>query len=393
MLRFSGSKAISTRLRGFRHWAFALPTSLLLILVLIGSGLAQQLSDTIDPVAQDVIREVSRYFADTPVLDAHLAGIGFQPNRQDASWRRMPAVRKIETAYLAAQSLSQGDADRLLSRLAKQTVTAYESARSVPTIVELSAHDTPDPLRFAAIAKPLDPAVWSPPPLAQKAILEISRYVDGGSLGGTANLMQFYLQVPGRDAYQILRTSRDSAEAIKRAMTYVPEAERKPRMTRIIDDLAQSHPDVKRAPALIAFLNDANATDGTTSPSGRGDGPEDGDTTTAVTRPGTNPGGRNGATGVQPSNGRANTADVQALRRGIANGWVVTRNPSGKIFVHASSSGGYLRDLKYLVEESADGRTWTVHLPEPGNRETRYGRTVGVIEKPESVEVGSCSCM
>jgi hypothetical protein len=155
MSRFSVSKAISAKLNGFRRWAFALPASLFLILILIGSGLAQQLSDTIGSVAQDVIREVSRYFADTPTLDAHLNGIGFQPNGQDANWRRMPAVRKIETAYLAAQTLSQRDADRLLARLAKETITAYEPARFVPAIAELSTHDTPEPLRFAVLAKPL----------------------------------------------------------------------------------------------------------------------------------------------------------------------------------------------------------------------------------------------
>jgi hypothetical protein len=117
MSRRSVSKTISAKLDGLHRLVFALPASLLLILILIGSGLSQELSDTMDSVSQGVIREVSRYFADTPMLDAHLAGIGFQPGGQDTNWRRMPAVRKIETAYLAAQSRSQADADRLLSRL------------------------------------------------------------------------------------------------------------------------------------------------------------------------------------------------------------------------------------------------------------------------------------
>jgi hypothetical protein len=391
MSRFSVSKAISAKLNGLHRWAFALSASLLLILILIGSGLAQELSDTIGSVSQGVIREVSRYFADTPMLDAHWAGIGFQPNGQDANWRRMPAVRKIEAAYLAAQSLSQADADRLLSRLAKQTITAYEPARSVPVIAELAARDTPGPLHFAALAKPVDPAAWSPPPLAQKAILEISRYADGGSLGGTANLMQFYLEVPEREAYQILRTSNDSAEAIKRAMTYVPEAERKPRMTRIIDDLAQSHPDVKKAAVFVAFLNNQSGDDPVTGPNRQGGDPA-GPAVTGPKRQGG--GGGNGSAAVPSDNNNrpADTADIQALRRGIAGGWVVTRNPSGKLFVHASRSGGYLSDLRYLIEEGADGRTWTVHLPRPANGETQYGRTVGVMQRPESVRISSCTC-
>jgi hypothetical protein len=403
MFRSYVRKPPSVRHNGVRRWPLALPASLLLILILIGSTLAQQLSDTIDTVSQGVIREVSRYFADTPVLDAQLSGVGFQPNRQDASWRRTPAVRKIETAYLAAQTRSQADADRLLSRLAKETVRAYEPARSVQVLTDLAARDTPGPLYFAAVVKVVDPSVWSPPPAAQEAILEISRYADGGSLGGTANLMQVYFGVPDHEAYQILRTSNDSAEAIKRAMTFVPEAERNPRMTRIINDLGQSHPDAKKAAVFVAFLKTQTGddpSDGTSRRAGPSPGPDGqgpnrpgGDSaSTASTRP-NRPGGRGGnGTVATPPDRPVESADIRALRGGISSGWVVTRNSSGKIFVHASSGPGYLSDLRYLIEESPDGGTWTVHLPRPANGVTEYGRTVGVIEKPEGVRVGACTC-
>jgi len=175
-------------------------------------------------------------------------------------------------------------------------------------------------------------------------------------------------------------------------MTYVPEAERKPRMTRIINDLAQSHPDVKKAAVIVAFLNNPNGSDPTTTakrPRIDPDGPPG--SSPVPKRPRTDPGG-NGGRAAQSSNGYADNADIRALRSGIANGWVVTRNPSGKLFVHVSSSGGYLRDLRYLVEESADGRMWTVHLPRPANGETQYGRSVGVIEKPDGVSIGPCGC-
>jgi hypothetical protein len=56
-------------------------------------------------------------------------------------------------------------------------------------------------------------------------------------------------------------------------MTHVPEAERNPRMTRIINDLAQSHPDVKRAGVLASFLNQANGNGATTVRDGHGDDP------------------------------------------------------------------------------------------------------------------------
>jgi LysM repeat protein len=84
---------------------------------------------------------------------------------------------------------------------------------------------------------------------------------------------------------------------------------------------------------------------------------------------------------------------VADLQRGLERGWVVTRNPEGKIFVHTSEQGGVLRDLRYLIKESPNGNTWMVYRPSySGDGHTRYGRMVGVIDKPTNVSVGECSC-
>ena len=83
---------------------------------------------------------------------------------------------------------------------------------------------------------------------------------------------------------------------------------------------------------------------------------------------------------------------VEDLQRGLDNGWVVTRNPEGKIFVHASEEGGVLSGLRYLIQESPDGNTWRVYRPVHTSSGTEYGRMVGVIEKPSNVSVGQCSC-
>jgi murein DD-endopeptidase MepM/ murein hydrolase activator NlpD len=95
-----------------------------------------------------------------------------------------------------------------------------------------------------------------------------------------------------------------------------------------------------------------------------------------------------------PKTVRTESSHIVALRRGLEKGWVVTKNEgSGKIFVHESESGGYLRGLRYLIEESPSGETWTVHLPASNADGThRYGKTVGVIEKPSDVTVGECGC-
>jgi hypothetical protein len=98
--------------------------------------------------------------------------------------------------------------------------------------------------------------------------------------------------------------------------------------------------------------------------------------------------------GTVGGSGVPESEDIAILQKGLDSGWVVTRNTdSGKIFVHAESSGGMLRDLKYLIQESPDGERWTIHTPSQGSDGTsRYGRTVGEIAKPPEVSVGLCTC-
>lgn len=88
------------------------------------------------------------------------------------------------------------------------------------------------------------------------------------------------------------------------------------------------------------------------------------------------------------------SADTERLQKGLENGWVVTENPqTGKMFVHARSSGIILSDLRYLVKQSPDGRRWTIYLPSIAYDGTAtYGRSVGIIDKPVNASVGECSC-
>jgi hypothetical protein len=93
----------------------------------------------------------------------------------------------------------------------------------------------------------------------------------------------------------------------------------------------------------------------------------------------------------------ANSSDIQALRKGLDHGWVVTRNPdTGKIFVHEREAGGTLIGLRYLLKETANpGGTssWTVYRPISGaDGTTHYGRIVGVMDEPTEVVVGICGC-
>jgi len=91
------------------------------------------------------------------------------------------------------------------------------------------------------------------------------------------------------------------------------------------------------------------------------------------------------------------SAEISALRKHLDAGWIVTENSStGKIFVHESVSGGSLIGLRYLIKESNNQNgttTWTVYRPAPrGDGTNGYGRIVGVMDRPGSVDVSSCNC-
>lgn len=96
----------------------------------------------------------------------------------------------------------------------------------------------------------------------------------------------------------------------------------------------------------------------------------------------------------KPSRKLSDDDRMEELRRGIEEGWVVTRNSRAdpyKLFVHASG-GIILTDLRYLIRESPDGGEWTVYLPQESFGGSSFGRPIGTIPRPSGVSVGECDC-
>jgi hypothetical protein len=84
---------------------------------------------------------------------------------------------------------------------------------------------------------------------------------------------------------------------------------------------------------------------------------------------------------------------LQELRQRLLEGWVVSRNANGKMFVHEMKVGNSFRGLKYLIKESVDGSRWTIYAP--GNvvdGAVEYGERIGVISKPSETRITSCAC-
>ena len=80
----------------------------------------------------------------------------------------------------------------------------------------------------------------------------------------------------------------------------------------------------------------------------------------------------------------------------VRRGWVVTYNPSigsNVLFVHRSSGGGMLTDLRYYIKESSDGQ-WTVYDASESRIDGNQikGSPKTVMAKPASVSKGRCDC-
>jgi hypothetical protein len=84
---------------------------------------------------------------------------------------------------------------------------------------------------------------------------------------------------------------------------------------------------------------------------------------------------------------------MEKFVKGVQGRWVVTENPDhpGKLFVHRKSEGGFLVDPMYLMKVGPDG-SWTVYEPNPTGGGLSYGRRLGRMKEPPSVEIGPCGC-
>jgi hypothetical protein len=85
-------------------------------------------------------------------------------------------------------------------------------------------------------------------------------------------------------------------------------------------------------------------------------------------------------------------SEIDSFARDVS-GWIVTQNPAtpGKLFVHRSMSGGMLTDLAFLVKVEKDG-SWSVHKPQRSGSGSGFGKRIGSMKKPPSLDIGACSC-
>jgi hypothetical protein len=226
----------------------------LILLVAISIGWGQALHPSIGAEEGKALSMIAKYAGShSGWLDRQLESHRFQPGLPPDIWHPFPAVRKLEGFYLAAQAGGTGGGDKALALLARDLAQQYESVKYDPALKRyFGDRQAAGPLAFG---KPASTAKleWRASPEAGKAMLAIGKYCDGGTMGGAQGILQHYLDLPPETAFEILRTSNSSANAIQQAMNWVPEQERAPKIRTIVSTLQESYESARYEEAFVPF--------------------------------------------------------------------------------------------------------------------------------------------
>jgi len=180
---------------------------------------------------------------------ALLKTVGYRvPKQYKDKWARMPAARKVDMAYRAAERRHQGA--KMLRRMDKLMNDRFESFRY--------DHDF-EPMRKARVrggkkvkyAKDVNDLAPDTviTPTVRRAILSVTRYTDRGMLGGPQTVLSDYGQLPIDSVYEILTTANSDQEALlKGAQLYA--ANTGPVLERVVHDLDRTNPSVGMHPEV-----------------------------------------------------------------------------------------------------------------------------------------------
>ena len=185
---------------------------------------------------------------------------GYQPAVSDQTWRQFPSVRKLETAYSAAEAAAPNrGGEKLLALLASDLAQQYEAVRHESSLAPYlhKADEITSPVIFGRV--PTQIAIPHLPLSVVAAIDTISQYCSRGPAGTPQSILRNNFGLSEETAYQVLRESSSNAEAFKRAMTFVPEQERIPKLKSLVSQLTPKFEAIAYEPTLQPFLPSAPA--------------------------------------------------------------------------------------------------------------------------------------
>lgn len=212
----------------------------IVVFVVMALALAGPLFGQLNTTQQAQVRVLADYLsAGVDLSGPMLAKHGYTPSVDASVWKQWPAFRKIETACLEAENAHpQRGATNLIALLTHDIANRNGAILEEQTLRVYRSKPDRTVLEFKALA-PGQPR----PELSEnvvRAIDTLSQYTERGPLGSPQTILQRDFRLSEAQSYDILRQSGSTAEAMKRAMTFVPEQERIPILQSLYHQVSKS---------------------------------------------------------------------------------------------------------------------------------------------------------
>lgn len=224
-------RLLNSSIRNFRK-AFPLLTVSFLIwfLALANNALAQS------PEIIKALETVAKYHqADHSLADQLLDQYSYRPPEYLAdNWRALPAYGKIQMAYKAAENAQPGGGDRLLALLAQDLSRQYESVRYERPLEQFFVENAPASASKILFENPADPEKIAIPQAVKQQIAAISKYCEGGALGGPHNILRNYFELNDFAVYDILGNSKSVLDALEQGIRKVGDESRQMHKIRTV---------------------------------------------------------------------------------------------------------------------------------------------------------------
>jgi hypothetical protein len=226
----------------------------LLLLTLASTASQAATPAPIDPASDRVLDVIANMVADShrPTID-HLRQVGYHADAValPKGFASFPPLRKLETAYLAANHVSPENGKNFLALLARNLSIDYPSIKHDPALRQYFQEPAVDIVHYAALKKvhlraPSHPHI-------QDALLALHNFIHEDGPVPTTRLLT-KINMPDTEQYALLRAEGDPRRILGHAIQSLPESERVPAVYVLIDEVGQYSPSVYEEPAIKSFI-------------------------------------------------------------------------------------------------------------------------------------------
>ncbi len=236
--------------------ALILPLLFLLTFLFSTSTPGQNKAVSLTPEQSKAVSTLSNYLTkQVDVADKLLSKYDYKPPVATDIWRQYPAIKKIETAYLAAEAAEpNAGGSKLLALLSRDLAQQYEPIHTEPSLRQyLDLEASPADIRFASPKTTASPIKMKPE--LRQAIGKIADYCGrGGQLGSPQLVLQEYFGLKEELAYQVLNESATHTEAFQRALSHVSSQQRDVTIRRLAENVAAQYEAAKYEVSLKPYL-------------------------------------------------------------------------------------------------------------------------------------------